>query len=118
MLERMTFCLNEHHASWVSIFVEKRWKNEDQDLLNHYNTILDKWTYYVSSERFKAMIDDFEFRAKNLNDCWIQLADLCAYPLINVVKNWDIHNPSYKIIEPKIYRNPKTKQQCWLKVIP
>lgn len=118
MLERMVFCLNEKKWTSVEIFVEKRWGKEDQALLNHYNTVLDVWTSYVKPERFKSLIADFVFRKKLDNDIGIQIADLCAYPLISYVRDQDKNNPAYKIIEPKIYINPKTNKQSWLKIIP
>lgn len=118
MLERMIFSLNEKWGKSVKIFVEKRWKKEDQALLNHYNTILDIWTSYVNSKRFKSLISDFIFKKKLDNDIGIQIADLCAYPLISYVRYKDKYNPAYKIIEPKIYINPKTNKQSWLKIIP
>ena len=118
ILERMVFCLNEKKCTSVEIFVEKRWKKEDQALLNHYNTVLDVWTSYVKPERFKSIINDFVFRKKLDNDIGIQIADLCAYPLISYVRDQDRDNPAYKIIEPKIYINPKTQKQSWLKIIP
>lgn len=118
MLERMIFCLNEKRCSSVEIFVERRWRKEDQALLNHYNTVLDVWTSYVKPERFKSLITDFSFKNKLDNDIGIQIADLCAYPLISYVRDQDRNNPAYKIIESKIYINPKTQKQSGLKIIP
>lgn len=40
----------------MEIYVEKRGKREDMALFNHYNSVLDKGTYFVSSERFKAKV--------------------------------------------------------------
>lgn len=118
ILERMIFKVDEILSSSVSIYIEKRWKKEDQLLLSHYNTVLDIWTYYVKPLRFKNKIEDFIFRAKIDNDIWIQLADLCAYPLISAIRNNDFTNPAYLIIDSKLYRNPKTWHKSWLKIIP
>jgi hypothetical protein len=34
------------------------------------------------------------------------------------VRNPDRDNPAFQVIEPKIYTNPKTLKQAWLKIIP
>ena len=118
MLERMIFCLNEQKANCVEIIAEKRGKKEDKQLLSHYNTIFDNGTYYVEAKRFQDKITKWDFQDKMHNDIGIQIADLCAYPLISYVRSRDDANPSYKILYPKIYRNPKTGNLSWLKIIP
>jgi hypothetical protein len=112
MLERMIFCLDEKQANRVEIYVEKRGKKEDMALLNHYNTVLDQGTYFVNSQRLKQKIEKFSFQHKLNNDIGIQIADLCAYPLISFVRNPDRDNPAFQVIEPKIYTNPKTLKQA------
>ncbi|MDR0859720.1 MAG: DUF3800 domain-containing protein [Candidatus Peribacteria bacterium] len=108
----MIFCLDEKRAINVEICVEKRGKKEDMALLTHYNTVLDQGTYFVNSQRFKEKIEKFSFQSKLHNDIGIQIADLCAYPLISFIRNPDKDNPAFKIIEPKIYINPKTQKQA------
>jgi hypothetical protein len=66
----------------------------------------------VNSQRFNAKIEKFSFKDKRENDIGIQIADLCAYPLISFVRSPDKDNPAFKIIEPKIYINPKTEKQA------
>lgn len=118
ILERVTFCADEKNASGVHIYAEMRWKREDRLLLDHYNSIRDNGTYYVDHVRFKKTINDFDFRAKHNNDCGIQLADLCAYPLVKYIRDGDGKYPAFIIIKPKIYINPKTWNTSGLKVIP
>ena len=65
----------------------------------------------MKPERFKSLIADFAFKDKLDDDIGIQIADLCAYPLISYVRDQDRNNPAYKIIETKIYINPKTQKQ-------
>jgi len=54
IIERLIFCLDKKGStSIVDIKIEKRGKKEDQQLLDQYNIILDRGTYFVSSERLK-----------------------------------------------------------------
>jgi len=103
MLERLIFCIQDENWS-VDIFVEKRWKKEDKALLEYYNMLYDKWTYFVKSEDFKNRITSFDFRWKYKNDVWIQIADLCAYPLVWRIRNSKEPNPAFEIIRSKIYQ--------------
>lgn len=118
VLERMIFCLDGLQGKTIQIHIEKRGKKEDIELLKHYNMILDQGTYYVDPERFQSKIVECMFRKKYDNDIGIQIADLCAYPIISAIKNNDYSNPAYQVIENKIYINPKTGHKSWLKIIP
>jgi len=52
ILERMIFYLDRvSQESEVEISVEKRGKREDLQLLSHFNSIMDRGTYYVTSDR-------------------------------------------------------------------
>lgn len=114
MLERLIFCLwNNWHT--VDIIVEKRWKKEDRDLLEYYNKIYNIWTYYVKSSDFKTKITNFDFREKRKNDVWIQLADLCAYPIVWHIRSKEL-NPAFDIIKSKFYQ--KNWKIYWFKVHP
>lgn len=102
MLERLIFCL-WNNANTVDIMVEKRWKKEDKELLEYYNKIYNIWTYYVKSSDFKTKITSFDFREKRKNDVWIQLADLCAYPIVSHIRSNE-PNPAYEILKTKFYQ--------------
>jgi hypothetical protein len=103
MLERVIFCIwNDGHR--CDIFVEKRGKKEDKELLEYYNQVNSLWTYYVKSSDMRKCIWKFDFRWKYKNDVWIQLADLCAYPLVSYMRNNREKNPAFEIIKPKIYQ--------------
>ena len=119
ILERMIFFLD---AKWidtnVEIIVEKRWRNEDKDLLEYYNKIKDWGTWYVKNERFKQKIEKFDFRNKNENDIWVQLSDLCAYPLVSFIRDCNSLNPAFQILENKIYKNWDWTKKYWLKIYP
>lgn len=100
----MIFCLDKKGFNTsVDIKIEKRGKAEDQMLLNQYNKILDKGTYYVSSERLKNRINNFESFLKKDNIIGLQIADLCAYPLARYILNPHEPYPPFDIIKPKIY---------------
>lgn len=62
LIERLIFCLdNLDKKAVVDIKAELRGKREDKMLLAHYNSILDRGTYYVSTSRLKEKIIDFKF---------------------------------------------------------
>ena len=104
ILERLVFCVDGLDRNWaVQILIEKRGKNEDRDLLQHYNRVVDSWTFYVTSDRFQNRIQWFDFRGKKENDSGIQLADLCAYPVVSSIRNPNIPNPAFELLKPKIY---------------
>jgi len=120
IIERLIFCLDKLSAdSTVEIIIEERGKKEDRLLLSHYNSTMDKGTYYVSSERLKKKILKFEHFAKKDNIIGLQIADLCAYPLARNILNPDVPYKSFDIIKPKIYCRGKGDYLGWgLKVFP
>lgn len=120
ILERLIFCLDlMDKESRVEIVAEKRGKKEDGMLISHYNSIIDRGTYYVSSERFFSRIADFQFRTKLDNVNGLQLADLCAYPLARHVINPQEPYIPFKIIKGKIYCDQRGNIDGWgLKMFP
>lgn len=117
LLERLVFA-----TDWISdvesveILVEKRGKKEDSELLNHYNRVYSSWTFYVEWARFAQRISKFDFRNKYKNDIGIQIADLCAYPLVSYIRYPVRTNLAYDIISSKIYQNNWKKY--WIKIFP
>ncbi|MDD4531664.1 MAG: DUF3800 domain-containing protein [Candidatus Pacebacteria bacterium] len=106
VVERLMFCLDKKRGDSVAdIQIEKRGKNEDQQLLNQYNKILDSGTYYVSPDRLKRRIDKFDSAFKKENIIGLQIADLCAYPLARHILNPSEPYPPFDIIKSKIYCN-------------
>lgn len=120
IIERLIFCLDKKGPdTTVDIKIEKRGRAEDQQLLNQYNKILDKGTYYVSSERLKHKINNFESFFKKDNIIGLQMADLCAYPLARNILNPKQPYPPFDIIKAKIYCDGKGNYDGYgLKVFP
>lgn len=118
VMERLIFCLDKINAS-IDIKIEKRGKKEDKQLLKEYNTILDRGTYYVNSERLKNKINNFEGFYKKDNIVGLQIADLCAYPLARHILNPKQPYPPFDIIKSKIYCKDKDNFNGYgLKVFP
>lgn len=105
ILERLVFCTDRNVSSRVSITIEKRGKKEDAQLLAHYNTVIDRGTFHVSSDRFKKRISSFTMKIKRDNDVGVQIADLCAYPIARHVLNSEEPYIPFKIIERKLRRS-------------
>jgi len=104
ILERLVFCLDSKSpSSLTSIKIEKRGKKEDKQLLDQYNTILERGTYYVTSERLKNKIESFAPFLKKDNIIGLQFADLCAYPLARHIINPKEPYIPFKIIKNKLY---------------
>ncbi|MCX5885933.1 MAG: DUF3800 domain-containing protein [Proteobacteria bacterium] len=120
ILERLIFYLDKiDKTAKVEIFVEERGKKEDQMLLAHFNSILDRGTFFVQSDRFKSKIRRFSFHSKKDNIIGLQLADLCAYPLARHLLNPKEPYIPFKIIEDKIYCIKKGSYKGWgLKLFP
>ena len=118
IIERAIFYLDSQDDTDVGLYIcaEKRGKKEDASLLNYYNEVLDRGTYFVSSNRIKKYFRGFEFKAKKDNIIGLQLADLVAYPVTRHVLDSNASNAAFDLIEPKIYTQ-KGKQHG-LKVFP
>ncbi len=120
ILERLIFCTDEKiHTSTISINIEKRGKKEDAQLLAHYNSVIDKGTYHVSSDHFKQRIVEFNMKLKKDNDIGLQIADLCAYPIARHVLNSEEPYIPFKVIEGKLRKGTNGKVDGYgLKVFP
>ncbi|MBU1999003.1 MAG: DUF3800 domain-containing protein, partial [Candidatus Omnitrophica bacterium] len=65
IIERLIFCLDElDKQAIVEIRSEQRGAKEDTMLIAHFNSILDRGTYYITQERLKEKIDSFKFHGK------------------------------------------------------
>lgn len=100
----------------LEVFVEKRGKKEDGNLLKFYNEVLDRGTYYVNPQRMKTYFKACHFEWKKANINGLQLSDLVAYPISRHVLDPNAVNFAYDIIESKFYR--RNKKVYGMKVFP
>ena len=105
IMERVIFYLESQKQFDIELFTiaEKRGKKEDSVLLNYYNEVLDRGTYFVNSKRIKKYFTKFDFKDKKDNIIGLQIADLAAYPISNYVLHPNKVNSAFEILEAKIY---------------
>ncbi len=120
VIERLIFCLDKtDNDSTIEILVEERGRKEDNMLLSHFNSTMDRGTFFVKSARLKNKIIRFGFHSKKENIIGLQIADLCAYPLARNILNPDEPYMPFQVIKNKIYCNAKGEYMGWgLKVFP
>lgn len=120
IMERLVFYLQKMDSgATVEVIVEERGKKEDRMLQAHFNSILDRGTYYVQSGDFKKLVRKFKFHSKRENIIGLQVADLCAYPSARFLISPDEPYIPFRIIENKIYSGKKGNYMGWgLKVFP
>lgn len=120
IIERLIFYLDASDKNaQVKILAEERGKKEDLMLLSHFNSIIDRGTFYIAPDRLKQKVKGFGFHNKYDNITGLQIADLCAYPMARHLLHPKEPYIPFKIIEKKIYANNKGKYMGWgLKVFP
>lgn len=119
VLERAIFYLESLHSSddtLLDVVVEMRGKKEDANLLNYFNQLLDRGTYWVSSDRMRQHINSFKFKPKKDNINGLQIADLVAYPITRHILDSEMVNLAYDVLERNIFK--EGEKILGLKVIP
>ena len=118
IIERTVFFLDsvKEKETGLYIYAEKRGKKEDTALLNYYNEVLDRGTYFVKPARIKNYFKSFEFQGKQDNIIGLQIADLAAYPITRHVLDEHSVNYTFDILKPKIYT--QRGKQHGLKIFP
>ena len=106
IMERVVFYLDSvgKDNSEVRTVIERRGKKEDKSLLNYYNQLLDRGTYWVSVERMRKYFKRFDMRWKSENIVGLQVADLVAYPITRHVLNPNGVNLAYDVLKKNIYQ--------------
>ena len=105
IMERTVFYLDSISVNdiYLTTVVESRGKKEDKDLLNYYNKVSDRGTYWVSSERIKSYFKNFEIKRKSENLIGLQIADLVAYPITRHILDEKMVNIAFDVIKDNIY---------------
>ena len=106
VLERAIFCVDNQCPDGqgrISAIVERRGKREDKTLMSYYQQLLDKGTFWVSSERMKIRMSCLDFKWKSEDIAGLQIADLIAYPLTRHVLNPQAVNLAYDVLAPNIF---------------
>ncbi len=86
VLERTLSQIEEFPQALAHTYIEGRGRKEDRIIQERYNTLLNRGSHNVSSERFLAHFDDkLEVRVKTDYEAGIEIADLCAYPVARYV---------------------------------
>lgn len=104
LLERAVMEIDRGDNS-MHITLESRGKVEDEIIQKRYNRLLDNGSSHVTPERFKKRLNKIEFKKKKENDCGLQIADLCAYPVARHLINPKEPYPAYDIVEKKFRKN-------------
>ncbi len=119
-MERTLFEADDKHdVEGIHVTIEGRGKKEDRLLAKRYNELLYRGTGQVEARRILQTYDqDLEVRLKTDNDCGLQLADLCAYPIARYFMNNNEPNPAYEVIKGKIRKGPKGVIGYGVKVFP
>lgn len=108
IMERAVFLLDKEQKRLeknieLHIIAERRGKKEDKALLDYYNELLDRGTYFVDEKRLKNYFKSFQFKDKRDNIVGLQISDLVAYPITRYVLDREAVNLSFEIIKDKIY---------------
>lgn len=106
VLERAIFCVDNQCSDGlgrISAVVERRGKREDKNLMNYYQQLLEKGTYWVTAGRMKNRMTSLDFKWKMEDVAGLQIADLIAYPLTRHVLNPQAVNLAYDVLEPNIF---------------
>ena len=118
IMERTVFYLDSLMKNNIHLttIVECRGKREDSNLLDYYNKVCDRGTYWVISDRIKNYFKEFEMKKKSDNFIGLQIADLVAYPITRHVLDENAVNLAYDIIKDNIYQ--KEGKLYGMKVFP
>lgn len=119
VLERTVFYLDSVKGDGeieLHTIVEMRGKKEDNALKLYYSQLLDKGTYWVSSERLRNYAKKFSMLPKKVNVIGLQIADLIAYPITRHILDSNEPNMAYNIIKDNIF--VEDGKQLGIKIVP
>ena len=118
IMERTVFYLDSLAKENINLttIVECRGKKEDKSLLDYYNKVLDRGTYWVKPDRIRRYFKEFEMRRKSEDLVGLQIADLVAYPITRHVLDENAVNLAYDILKDNIYQ--KNGKLYGMKIFP
>ena len=119
VLERAVFYLDSVKKEGeleLHTVVEMRGKKEDDALKQYYYQLLDKGTYWVTSERLRSYAKKFAMLPKKANVIGLQVADLIAYPITRHILDPNEPNMAYEIIKDNIF--VEDGKQRGIKIVP
>lgn len=106
ILERTLLQIESLPQAFIYTYIESRGKKEDRNVMQRYNTLLQRGSQDVTPERFLTHFDNSLILRKKIDyEIGIEIADLCAYPIAKYVLNNDQANPAFDVIRPKIKHN-------------
>lgn len=105
LLERAVMETDRDKDNTIHITIESRGRVEDEIIKKRYNRLLDNGSSHITPDRFKKRFEKMEFKKKKENDCGLQVADLCAYPVARHLINPNEPYPAFNIVEKKFRKN-------------
>ncbi len=120
VLERTVFEADDKRdADNIHVIIEGRGKREDAQLAKRYNELLYRGTSQIDTARLIHIYDqELEVKLKRDNDCGLQIADLCAYPIARHVINNNEPNIAFDVIRSKIRSGPRGFIGYGIKIFP
>ncbi len=120
VLERILFETDNYSSPHnINVIIENRGRKEDAQISARYNELLYRGSGRVESRRFLQVFNtDLMVKKKRDNDCGIQLADLCAYPIARYVLKPTEPNPAFNVIMDKIRKGPRGRIGYGIKIFP
>lgn len=120
VLERTLFETDRSSSTHsINVIIEGRGKKEDAQISMRYNELLYRGSGKVDTKRFLQVFDtELRVKRKRENDCGLQLADLCAYPIARHVLRPTEPNPSFDVIENKLRKGPRGAIGYGIKIFP
>ena len=85
IMERVVFYLDSlgHDGIELRTVIERRGKKEDKSLLNYYNQLLDRGTYWVNGDRMRNYFKRFDMRWKSENVIGLQVFfHICKFLIV------------------------------------
>ena len=117
ILERVMHFLKNNWWKW-EIFIENRewWHKALQKVFEKLKTF---WNWYNESYLFTKHFPQKDLIFVPKSNHWVQLADLCIYPITQRILNRKRENQAFDCIKPKLYWwHSDNILKYWVKIYP